>query len=223
MNCKKCGISLEGKDYRMVAQWPFCTQCFQNLMEHTEKKTDSRTENNDALLTQTETKQKCQVCGAEIESGMGHEMLAILFCDKCHENLIKRPAVTPRLKSRESSSVTDSLNKPAVNQVRVNLNELVQCHGCGRKIPALGSKEFNGNFFCPDCFSALSISEEIKYGRESEHICQACGRKVLSKNLKTIKGFEICLACISTDQNAAIEIAREKHKKVLEKIKKEKA
>ena len=161
MNCKKCEISLEGKDYRMVAQWPFCTQCFQNLMEHTEKKTDSRTENNDALLTQTETKQKCQVCGAEIESGMGHEMLAILFCDKCHGNLIKRPAVTPRLKSRESSSVTDSLNKPAVNQVRVNLNELVQCHGCGRKIPALGSKKFNGELFCPDCFSALSIAEEI--------------------------------------------------------------
>ena len=150
-----------------------------------------------------------------------HKMLGILFCDKCYENLVKRPVVTPRLKSRESSSATDSLNKPAVEQVNINLNELVQCHGCGRKIPALGSKEFNGEFFCPDCFSALSLSEEIKSDRESEHICQACGRKVLSKNLKTIKGFEICSACISADQDAAIEIAREKHKKVLEKIKKE--
>ena len=221
MNCKKCGISLEGKDYRMVAQWPFCVQCFQNLMENTEKKTDKRPKDNDTSFTQTETKQKCRVCGAEIESGMGRKMLGILFCDKCYEGLVKKPTVTPRLKSKESTIADDSLSKPGVDQVSVNLNELVQCHGCGRKIPALGSKKFNGEFFCPDCFRTLSLSEEVKPEIESGQTCQACGRKVLSENLKIIKGFEICPACIATDQNAALEIARKKHKKVLEKIKKE--
>lgn len=161
MNCKKCGISLEKKDYRMVAQWPFCAQCFQNLMEDTAKKTDNRPKDNDTSFTQAETKQKCRVCGAEIEIGMGHKILSILFCDKCYESLVKKPAVTSRLKNRENALAADSLNKPAVEQVNINLNEFVKCHGCGRKIPALGSKKFNGEFFCPDCFHSLALSEEI--------------------------------------------------------------
>jgi len=36
-----------------------------------------------------------------------------------------------------------------------------------------------------------------------------------------VEGFEICLACLTTDQDTALEIARTRHRKVLEKIRKE--
>jgi hypothetical protein len=44
---------------------------------------------------------------------------------------------------------------------------------------------------------------------------------VLPDNLRTIEGFEICLACLTTDPDTALDIARTRHRKMLEKIKKE--
>ena len=33
MECKQCSKNLAGEEYKMVAEWPFCPDCFRKLME----------------------------------------------------------------------------------------------------------------------------------------------------------------------------------------------
>ncbi|MEN6318112.1 MAG: hypothetical protein ABFD82_05095 [Syntrophaceae bacterium] len=241
MDCKKCGIDLTGKEYRNVAQWPFCPACFQALMEKAEEK------KGDAFQTPVpepvSVKQKCLICENEIKDGERREMLGLIFCLPCYENLVKRPDIPPRAVSDDEEVGISTWEKPAVEQVFVDFSTSVQCSGCGREIPAISSKQFNEQPYCPDCYYNLleikaqkprpfpaavsgqrweSEIEEIPPGEHEAGLrCQACQRLVLPANLKTVEGFEICLACLTTDSDIALEIARTRHRKILEKIKKE--
>jgi len=235
MECKKCGRDLTGMEYKKVAEWPFCQECFQALMdkagEKKEEKADKMPET--PASGSAGVPQRCRVCEKEIEKGNTREMLGLVFCVECYENLVKKPDIKPRTESEEEEKET----RPVVAQVRVDLRQPIQCHGCGRQVPALGSKDFEGNAYCPDCYFALpeikaqkpkpfpavvsdqkaAGPEELKAGLK----CQACGREVLPENLKTIDGFEICRACLSTDPDTAFKIARIRHQRALEQIKKE--
>lgn len=243
MECKKCGIDLSGKEYRNVAKWFFCLECFQNLLDKAEEKKDDPAE-MPATATAGE-RLRCLVCEREIEKGTGCEMLGMTFCRECYENLVKKPAIPLRTEAGETEPMSPS-EKPAVMQVRVDLTSPVQCYSCGRQVPAMGSKQFDGHPYCPDCYCRLpeiqtqkpkpfstvvgATPEKTEEPEESDactekheggRMCQACQRQVFSSNLKTVEGFEICLACLTTDRDTALEIARARHRKALEKIRKE--
>lgn len=241
MECKKCGVDLSGKEYRNVAQWPFCLECFQALMEKAEEKKGDMAK---APVPEAgrETK-KCLVCEQEIEKGESREMLGLVFCLQCYENLVRKPDIPPRPQDEDKETGIGPSEKPAVAQVPVDFSSPVQCYGCGRQIPAVASKQFDGNPYCPDCYYTLP---EIKaqqpkpfpasvpgppeaaekaytaFGEQETGLrCQACQRQVLPVNLRTIEGFEICVACLTTDPDSALDIARTRHRKALERIKKE--
>lgn len=241
MECKKCGIDLTGKEYRNVAQWPFCLACFTALMEKAEEKKSERV--TVPAPEPVREKQKCLICEREIEKGEEHEMLGLVFCLSCYENLVKRPDIPPRAVSDDEEEGISPREKQAVEQVLVDFSASVQCSGCGREIPSISSKQFNEQPYCPDCYYALpeivaqkprpfpvavsgerreSEREEIPYGEQDAGLrCQTCRRQVLPANLRTVEGFEICLACLTTDPDAALDIARARHRRILEKIKKE--
>jgi len=237
MECKKCGIDLSGKEYKNVAQWPFCLECFQTLMTRAEEKKDDQAET--PAPTATSERQRCLVCEKEIETSMGCEMLGMTFCRECYENMVKKPDIPPRMEVDETETMAPP-EKPAVMQVRVDLKSPVQCYGCGRQIPAIAGKQFDSHPYCPDCYyrlpeikaqkpgpfpSAVAPQPEETHACTEEHkggrVCQACQRQVLPASLKTVEGFEICLACLTTDQDTALEIARTRHRKTLEKIRQE--
>jgi formylmethanofuran dehydrogenase subunit E len=239
MECKKCGIDLSDREYKNVAQWPFCLECFQAMMDRAEEKKEIA---ETPAREPARTPQRCLVCEKEIEQGAGREMLGLMFCLQCYENLVKKPAIPPRTEDEQKEAGMDRMAKPAVAQVRVDFHSQVKCYRCGRQVPAIGSKQFDGNPYCPDCYYALpeikaqqpkhfpaAISEEAAVEKEhtasEEHEtglrCQACQRQVLPDNLRTIEGFEICVACLTTDQDTALDIARTRHRRTLEKIKKE--
>jgi hypothetical protein len=229
MECKKCGIDLTGREYRSVAQWPFCLGCFQALMEKAEEKKGEKAEAPPAPEPVRETK-KCLVCEQEIEKGEGREMLGFAFCLQCYENLVKRPDIPPRAVSYDEDAGIGPLEKQAVEQVLVDFTTSVQCSGCGREIPAISSKQFNEQPYCPDCYYTLPeiVAQQPRpfpvavSGKQEDGLkCQACQRQVLPDNLRTVEGFEICLACLTTDPDTALDIARTRHRKALEKIKKE--
>jgi len=243
MECKKCGVDLADREYKEVAEWPFCLECFQALMDKAgEKKEEGKEGKTKIPVLKAEpasARQRCQICEKEIEEeGNARKMLGLLFCLECYENLVKRPVIPPR----ENSDEEELEAKPLVAQVRVDLRRPVQCHACGRQIPALGSKEFEDNPYCPDCYNGLPEIKaqkprpfpvevhEQEAGAEEHYStgdiktglkCQACSRKVLPENLKTVEGFEICLACLSTDPDTALEIAHARHRRALEQIKKD--
>jgi len=241
MKCKKCGIDLAGREYRNVAQWPFCLECFQALMDKAE---ENKTEPAATPAPQAASKkQHCVICEKEIEESAGHEMLGLIFCNECYENLVRKPDIPPRTEGAGREQGPDPMEKQPVMQVRLDLKSQIQCHGCGRRIPAVGSKQFDDHAYCPDCYYKLpeieaqkpkpfpsSVSASPPHDGSSHPgagekdvglACQACRRRVLPENLRTVEGFEICTACLSTDRNAALEIARARHRQTLEKIKKE--
>jgi formylmethanofuran dehydrogenase subunit E len=242
MECKKCGIDLAGREHRNVAQWPFCLECFQALMEKAEEKKGETDKTPPAPEPVRETK-KCLVCEQEIEKGGGREMLGFVFCLQCYENLVKSPDIPPRTVSYDEEAGISPLEKQAVEQVIVDFTTSVQCSGCGREIPAISSKQFNEQPYCPDCYYTLPEivaqqprpfpavvsgqpykAEKYQAPRGEQETglrCHACERQVLPDNLRTIEGFEICLACLTTDPDTALDIARTRHRKMLEKIKKE--
>jgi len=241
MECRKCGIDLTGKEYRNVAQWPFCLVCFQALMEKAEEKKGDAFET--PVPEPVSVKQKCLICENEIEDGERREMLGLVLCRTCYENLMMKPDIPSRAESDDEEAGISPWEKPAVEQVRVDFSSSVQCYGCGREIPAISSKQFNEHPYCPDCyynlpeikaqksrpFPAAVSGQQEKLEREEippgEHEaglrCQACQRQVLPANLRTVEGFEICLACLTTDPDTALDIARTRHQRILEKMKKE--
>lgn len=229
MECKKCGKDLVDKEYKKVAEWPFCLECFQTLMDMAEEKKEEAAEPEAPAPAPEAKNQKCQVCSKELESGEGRDMLGLLFCPDCYDVLVKSPAIPARPEPDEEE-VT-----PKVAQVRVDLRKPTECHGCGRQIPVMGSKEFEGNRYCPDCYQALPeiqaqkpkpfpVAAQKSAGRAEPQAglrCQACNREVLPENLKTVEGFEICRACLKTDPDSALDMARARHRKAMERMKKE--
>lgn len=242
MECKRCGIDLTEKEYKNVASWFFCLDCFQALMAKAEEKKDEPAMMPAPKMSGEE--QRCVLCEEKIEEGTGCKMLGMMLCRECYENLVKKPDIPPRPEAGEDEQAVDASEKPAVMQVRVDFSSPVQCYGCGRQIPAVGSKQFDDQPYCPDCYYRLPEiiaqkpkpfqkpvdappSDKVRENRsdnqgcEDGHICQACQRRVLPDNLETVEGFEICRACLTTDQETALEIARIRHRKTLEKIRKE--
>jgi len=184
------------------------------------------------------------LCEEEIEKGTGCKMLGMMLCRECYENLVKNPEIPPRTDSSENEQAADAWEKPAVMQVRVDFSSSVQCYGCGRQIPAVGSKQFDDHPYCPDCYYRLPeiIAQKPKpfqkpadavHSDEARGtgagaaeqgkglVCQACQRQVLPTDIKTVEGFEICLACLTTDPDTALDIARIRHRRALEKMRKE--
>ena len=99
MQCKQCSTDLTGKDYKMVAEWPFCPDCFGQLLtkpaesskpeSKAERKTDRVVEYKQAEIT------KCHLCNKEIVSDQYKKIGIWVFCPDCHLDLTPRPKPPP--------------------------------------------------------------------------------------------------------------------------------
>jgi hypothetical protein len=117
-------------------------------------------------------------------------------------------------------------------------------------VPEGGSKQVEEEPYCPDCFYALpeevrqaaeeaaaatmaaeeaepaevSPEEEIPRGiheLETPEGCESCGKAVPEDKLQTVEGFSICQACLSSDAELAVHLARARHQKRLQRLKDE--
>ncbi len=166
MNCKGCGKEICGDDFRKVADWYFCQDCFQGLMQPSDSDTESGASQdasgagghnalpdteNSQISRQNVKKKSCEVCQAELEEGSGRKLGIWLLCDTCFNdmNASVRPD-TPEPESAEADleEETDETD----SRPPVDMNKTIPCHSCGRVILAVGAKEEDGQYFCPDCY-----------------------------------------------------------------------
>lgn len=236
MNCKKCNVDLTDKEYRKVADWNFCLDCFHELISGSGKSGDAGQETPEP--ERNLKSRQCVVCGKELENNEGHELLGSLFCAECYDNLVKSPPENQLAESEQSSAQADE--KKGVAQVRVDFIARAQCYQCGKTIRTIAAREYLGHLYCPDCYFNIPeiknpppqalvdayLQGEPKQDMTDESAdsdtcsCLSCGRRVLRENVKIIEGFEICRACIAADAGTALEIARLRHRRRLEEIKK---
>jgi hypothetical protein len=56
---------------------------------------------------------------------------------------------------------------------------------------------------------------------EAPEGCESCGKEVPEDKLQTVEGFGICRACLSSDAELAVHLARARHQKRLQRLREE--
>ncbi len=230
MKCYKCGKEIVDGEYKKVADWVFCNECFRALLENKESEQVDNTKKES--LTEKKEEKRCQICGKSLSDKDVKSLLGLDFCPSCYEALLSKPKVIQKSSNKSKQNKLEHEYK--VPQVEVNLRETIECFGCGRKIPKAGAKELDGHLYCPDCYKELlDVLEEKSKARLTIHVsnststkltstshitCQSCGRAVEKKFIRQVEGFDICMACLSADPDTAIAIAKQRHKMFLKNL-----
>ena len=245
MKCRDCNKDIEGEDFRKVADWIFCLDCFDRLLTKSEEKEEKAPEEEneepeplpqEPKKDSGQVKKGCSVCGIDIKKGLEKKLGTWRFCDKCYADLMYNPIKPVAAKQEETVAETTPETSESVFEKR-NTNK-VNCYGCGRQIFEAGANINKGNHFCPDCFYSLpeeernnqdfepevkiltdspKMEQEDKPGSiEAEKLmCESCERIIQNDNYNIIDGFNLCLACINTDEELALNVARDRHQKRL--------
>jgi len=194
MKCKGCQKEISEEAYQKVADWSFCRDCFEKLMQKPQKsnrqpdvdRTDSKPDPKDGLEKE---KIVCMTCAKPVEEGQIKKIGTWAFCSACHADLVFRPPemVLPADESDENGGAAEEGktedDDQSLSRVKERMNRSVDCHGCGRQILERGSKILEGMPYCPDCFyakqeqSATAENHETRPDEISEHNSNLPGSK----------------------------------------------
>jgi hypothetical protein len=169
------------------------------------------------------------------------------FCNACFENMTNSPARQLRLNiaaqaggeggdAGDAGVETGSLDSQDLPEAPYQGIQYIHCSRCGRRIPEGGSKALGSNAFCPECYQVVAPPPPVwtedaasaaepplrppANGPQGAH-CEACQRSVPPDDLARMEGFAICNACLTTDINLAVTIARERHQLRLQALRRE--
>ena len=186
MQCKKCGKDIVGEEHRMVAEWPFCLDCFQLLMDKPAKKVEPEVEVEAPAEPEPEKEdvsvqvvfeqeeRRCTLCEKEIEGDQYKKVGIWTFCPECHLDMTPRPKPPPPPEPEEEA--VDEEEEAAMRaRFRVKYIHRVKCAACGRMVPEGGSKSVDEEPYCPDCYYALP--EEVRQALEEAEAAETAGEE----------------------------------------------
>jgi hypothetical protein len=207
----------------MVAEWPFCMDCFQQLMEKPTKKpeppaeTVAEPEKEDVSVEVVfeQEKQECTLCGKETEGEQYKKVGIWTFCSECHLDMTPRPKPPP-LPEPEEEPVDEEEEAALRARFRMKYMHRVKCAECGRMIPAGGSKNVDDEPYCPDCYYGLS--EEVRQAAEEAQAAAMAGEEaeaaeisgemeapVEAPEIEAFPGCESCGKEVSEDNLQTVE------------------
>lgn len=212
MKCRGCGQDLDGDNYKMVADWPFCTACFEGLLH---KPAQERMEEVGREPVQPEPKPDpslCSMCRKELLPGEGRQLAVWILCPQCYADLVS-PTVPEEPKDEDAATVTSTApeedessasggNVPedgdeAASRIQVTVTKFIQCAKCGRKIPQGGSRLRDGSPLCPDCYySRDETAEEGHSGMDDEPSVPPGGKGIHPEPVEDVQDVvKRCAAC----------------------------
>lgn len=188
---------------------------------------------------------RCHLCEAPLTSGAAWEIGPWAFCDACRRSLTSptsklsgRADEEPGSRGPTSPPSEAEESTPKVVQTRVGLGRTALCARCGKRILERAGKVLEGELLCPDCYYSTPVpvvassSSYSSSNRRSDDgllseqarepsmgACDSCGKSVPSDRLQLVSGFNLCSACVATDGDLALEIARGRHRRHLEALK----
>lgn len=151
MNCRKCEKPL-GDEYKLVAEWPFCLDCFEQLLNPPPAPAAVAQPAPDpappAAAPVADAAPRCFVCQRAIDEEDAARLGPWRFCRSCFAAL-----TAARAEPAEDPGVAE---EPAAHSGPRDLYEQghaqrVVCAACGRRIPGGGARVIDGAPLCPEC------------------------------------------------------------------------
>jgi len=187
----------------------------------------------------------CHLCKLPTAASLLKKVGIWMFCPGCYADLaapaiVDEPPFDQEAPGAVAKEHADTHDKSSVETTReqVDMARFVKCAGCGRRIREAGSKVLDGESLCPDCYynGARQTASPVEGGflpmssaasahrpsteRETAR-CQSCDQPDGLSALTQVQGFHICRACLGTDRNLAVRIARSRRLQLLRRLEKE--
>ena len=238
--CAGCPESFERQAMNDVGGRLFCAPCFQALL-NPEAKLDAPAQVPEppalvfeSLISEPQsTDARCLLCSALMPDGPAKKIGGVGLCEACYQGLTLEPIepATRKRESREEESVAlEQVNESPRAEPRYTPGSgRTPCTGCGRIMPGPGSyQEISGGRYCPECVyggkvpqeaaSSPDIVAEEKQAKPPSGIskCDSCERALSKTTYEVIDGFAICTACMTTEPELALAIAKARHTRRLQ-------
>lgn len=185
----------------------------------------------------------CHLCGKALTPGAGWRLGPWLFCEECRRDLsgpASRPTDQAEAQAEAPGPATASNAEdeavPLFIQTRLNLGRTALCGRCGKRILERAGKVLEGELLCPDCYYSTPVASPSTHDRFLPGVvkddpapshecppgstveCDCCGRPVSMDCLQLRGGFSLCGACLATDGELALDIARGRHRRRMEEL-----
>ncbi len=249
MQCKSCRKEFEDDQARMVADWAFCPDCFEKLINPPKAPEENEAAPSPASPEPAEApspeEEDCHLCKQPFSPERLKKTGIWKFCPDCYTSLTYRPEPPAVETTEEDAAEADSgETDPRIHvQVTPDVMRDIQCNGCGRQIPERGAKEMDGKRLCPDCFYAVPEDKRTSPPAQSapdhpqpesaqQHSdaavterpgqrCECCERPIPPEHLQVMDGYFICRPCRTTDPDTALRIAEKRHRRRLRQLNQE--
>jgi hypothetical protein len=194
-----------------------------------------------AMAKPTAADAPCFVCGGPLAGATLFEVRGFAICGSCARSLIgdESAAVEPDLDDADDE--LDAAPRPIApegsgqaagplgSMTREGSSRIIDtpgtgtewCSGCGRAMPGRGSYQLiAGRPYCPACVATRSAKTgPVRAVAEDEpsaaDACDACDRPIDRAAVAETKGFRLCAACLNSDPELALAIARSRHQRRL--------
>jgi hypothetical protein len=170
----------------------------------------------------------CFVCGEPLDGGAGIELRGFAICAGCAGGLVGDDAPPAESPGDAASHLAEALpdrdsaprasgRAPVIDTPGTGTE---WCHGCGRAMPGAGSYVLvGGRPHCPGCAAARGRRPgpvaNAAPGAEAGDACDACCRPLGSAPVAETQGFRLCAACLHSDPELALALARARYQRRL--------
>jgi hypothetical protein len=179
----------------------------------------------------------CFVCGGPLDGATLFELRGFAICGSCARGLIgdESPADDAALDAADDLALDDDddelgdaprlIAPEGSSRVATPGTATEWCTGCRRAMPGPGSYQLiAGRPYCPACVAARSHrtapmrvqgGEALDDDEASPDACDACCRAIDPAAVPLTQGFRLCAACLHSDPELALAIARSRHQRRL--------
>jgi hypothetical protein len=180
---------------------------------------------------------RCLVCNRELPRSVAITFLGGVMCPECHGEMSDELRRMPSSHaSSEGAPATPVLGRPQTSTIPLNDEtegprftpggQTRWCAGCERPMPGPGSyRVLDGKPYCPACVpfyferrqTQKTLTEREIATRADPHPegvshCDCCGR-LLGTERELHDGFLLCRACLSSDAELAVGVAKLRHRR----------
>lgn len=233
--CFHCGKASQGQALIAVGDGEFCQACFDALLlaeggsvESSQRVAATPPERARAAQPPGAPRATCLVCERELLGAPAVAFLGGQICQACNAEMAAELEAARAIGGGQATPQAAPVSEPAPAPLDVFTpgSGTRICAGCERPMPGPGSyRKIDGNAYCAAClpFYAKRAAQlatplaQQPVPSSPESNCDCC-RRPLPPEVQAHEGFRLCSACLQSDAELALRIARARHRHELSRL-----